>query len=539
MSRTLKYGAVAAALMAISACGDTEPAVTGSAPDMRRLTQEQYANIVADLFGEHIVVGGQFDPLPRTDGLMAIGARTARVTPAGFEKFYELGRSVALQVVSPDNRHDLIPCAPAAVDAPDDTCAATFFSQVGRLLYRRALTDQERGTAVKAAHESAVAAANFYDGIAEGLAGLMTTPQFLFVIDETEPDPARAGQIRLTGPAKAARMSFLLWNTTPDEILLQAAEKGELHTRDGLSKQVDRLLASPRVETGARAFFADFLNFEKFEILEKDPVIYPSFSIRIAEDAREQLLKTAYDHLFVRGQDYRDLFTTTKTFISPNLGRIYRVPVDRPDGGWMPYEFRPDEKYAGLLTQVGFLALNAHPGRSSPTLRGRALREVLMCQHVPDPPGDVDQTLFFDPNSPVKTARERLTAHSTNPTCAGCHKLTDPIGLGLEQFDGVGEFRTTENGEPIDIAGDLDGIPYREAKELGQVVRNNPATPSCLVNRVTTYALGRALTREESPLAAYLEKTFAENKYSLPMLLRTIATGDALYTVTKSKESTS
>ena len=539
MSRTLKYGAVAAALIAISACGDTEPAVTGSAPDMRRLTQEQYANIVADLFGEHIVVGGQFDPLPRTDGLMAIGARTARVTPVGFEKFYELGRSVALQVVSPENRHDLIPCVPSAVNAPDDTCAATFFSQVGRLLYRRALTEQERGTAVKAAHEAAVAASNFYDGIAEGLAGLMTTPQFLFVIDETEPDPARAGQVRLTGPAMASRMSFLLWNTTPDEMLLQAAEKGELRNKDGLTKQVDRLLASPRVEIGARAFFADFLNFEKFEILEKDPVIYPSFSIRVAEDAREQLLKTAYDHLFVRGQDYRDLFTTTKTFISPNLGRIYRVPVDRPDGGWMPYEFGPDEKYAGLLTQVGFVALHAHPGRSSPTLRGRALREVLMCQHVPDPPGNVDQTLFFDPKSPVKTARERLTAHATNATCAGCHKLTDPIGLGLEQFDGVGEFRTTENGEPIDIAGDLDGIPYREAKELGQVVRNNPATASCLVNRVTTYALGRALTREESPLAAYLEKTFAENNYSLPKLLRTIATGDALYTVAKSKESTS
>jgi hypothetical protein len=315
--------------------------------------------------------------------------------------------------------------------------------------------------------------------------------------------------------------------------LLTAAEKGELHTKAGLAKQVDRLMASPRVESGARAFFADFLNFEKFEILEKDPVIYPSFSIRVAEDAREQLLRTIYQHTFVEDADYRDLFTTRKTFISPALGRIYRVALDRPDGGWMPYEFGADDKYAGLLTQIGFVALHAHPGRSSPTLRGRALREVLLCQKVPDPPGDVDQTLFFDPNSPVKTARDRLTAHSTNATCAGCHKLTDPVGLGLEQFDGIGEFRTTENGEIIDIAGDLDGVAYADAKGLGRAMRDNPATAACIVNRITSYALGRGLTREDLPLTSYLEKSFADDRYSIPKLLRTVATGEALYLVSR------
>ena len=162
-----------------------------------------------------------------------------------------------------------------------------------------------------------------------------------------------------------------------------------------------------------------------------------------------------------------------------------------------------------------------------------------MCQRVPDPPGDVDQTLFFDSSSPVKTARDRLTAHSTNPTCAGCHRLTDPVGLGLEQFDGVGEFRTTENDAAIDITGDLDGVPYRNAKELSQVVRDNPATTSCIVNRLASYALGRALGRDEAPLAAYLEKSFVDHDYSVPKLLRTIATGEALYTVIKPKEGTS
>ena len=211
MTRTLKFGLVIAALATLAACGDSEPGVKGGQPDMRRLTQEQYANIVEDIFGDHIVVGGQFDPLLRTDGLMAIGAPMARVTPAGFERFYELGRSIAAQVVAPDNRHDVIPCRPAVAAAPDDVCAAKFFAQVGRLLYRRALTKQELGTAVKAAHDAAVSESDFYEGIAEGLTGLMTTPQFLFVIDETEPDPSRTGQIRLTGTAKASRLSFLAW----------------------------------------------------------------------------------------------------------------------------------------------------------------------------------------------------------------------------------------------------------------------------------------------------------------------------------------
>src|SRR5690606_7737678 len=122
--------------------------------------------------------------------------------------------------------------------------------------------------------------------------------------------------------------------------------------------------------------------------------------------------------------------------------------------------FDENDPRAGLVSQVGFLAMASHPGRSSPTLRGQAIREHLLCQSVPEPPGDVDFTLFEDPDSSLKTARERLVAHANVPACAGCHKITDPIGLALENFDGAGQFRTTENGAPIDTSGELDGISF-------------------------------------------------------------------------------
>ena len=541
MNAKTKRIAVLSALAALSAllssCGDVEPKSTGAPPAMRRLTNDQYRNIIADVFGPQIVVAGQADPLLRTDGLLAVGARSARITPSGFEKFYGLARSISQLVVNEDNRDHLIPCQPASAKGADDACAQQFIAKVGRLLYRRPLLPGELDTAMKSAGLAAQTTGNFNRGLSVALSGMMTPPQFLFVVDETEPDPDQRGHIRLTAYAKASRLSFLLWNTTPHEALLNAAEKGLLHTTEGLSAQVDAMMASPRFEAGVRAFLDDFLRFDQFETLEKDSVIYPAFTVKVVEDAREQVLRTAVDHLVDRQRDYRDLFTTRQTFISGALARIYRVPTTKPSGNaWVPYEFAPDDPRVGLLTQVGFAALASHPGRSSPTLRGRAIREALLCQKVPDPPGNVDFSLFEAADLNNKTARERLTAHRTAPACAGCHKLTDPIGLGLENLDGVGQLRATENGAMIDASGDLDGITFNDAAGLGKAMRENPATTSCLVDRLTAYALGRSATAGQIVFLDYLKATFVKDGYRLPDLMRRIATSEALYAVSAPEE---
>jgi hypothetical protein len=251
----------------------------------------------------------------------------------------------------------------------------------------------------------------------------------------------------------------------------------------------------------------------------------------VAQDAREQTLRSIVDLVITQEGDYRDIFTTRKTFISGPLGRIYRVPVARPDGGWVPYEFPADDPRAGLLAQVSFAALFSHPGRSSPTLRGRAIRELLLCQKIPDPPGDVDFSAFNDPDSPHRTARERLTVHATQPACAGCHKLTDPVGLGMENLDGAGQLRATEDGAPIDATGDLDGIKFADVGGLGAAMRDNPAVPSCVVNRLFSYATARTPLKTEKKLLDHYEQQFADGGYRLPELLREIATSDALFAV--------
>jgi hypothetical protein len=538
-SRSIVAGLLAGAVLALAGCGKSPPPTAGAEPGVRLLTEPQYRNIIADVFGSQITVGGTFDPLVRTNGLLTVGALKANITPSGLEQFDRMARSIAAQVVSEDNRDILIPCRPANPAAADDECATRFFASAGRLLYRHKLAPEELAVPVKVSHDAATQLGSFYDGIASGLAGMLVSPSFLFNIDVTEPDPDAPGKRRLDAYSKAARLSFFLWGTAPDDELLTAAEKGELHTKQGLAAQVDRMLGSPKLEAGMRAFFNDMLAFEDLARLEKDSIIYPAFSAAVAADAREQTLRTIVDQAITQEGDYRDLLVTRKTFVSGPLGRIYRIPVDRPDGGWMPYEFPKDDPRAGIVSQVAFSALFSHPGRSSPTLRGRAIRELLLCQKIPDPPGNVDFSKFNDPNSPNRTARERLTVHSTEPSCAGCHKLTDPVGLGMEHLDGAGQLRTAENGAPIDASGEIDGRKFGDVAGLGKALRDNPALPNCLVNRMYAYAAARPPQKDEKAVLQYLEEDFASRQYKVPGLLRAIALSDSLYAVKPETRSAS
>ena len=528
---------IVAWLAAAPAAAAAQPA-GDAATAMRRLTEEQYRNAVADIFGPDIQVAGRMDPLVRLPhGLQTSAVSAMSVSPAGFEQYTQMARAIAGQVVDEAHRATLVGCRPAAEDRADDACAGAFLGRVGRLLFRRPLGPAGLERQVAAAREGARLSGSFYTGLALSLETMLTSPHFLFDIDVTEPDPARPGEVRLDGYSKAARLSFFLWDTTPDAMLLEAAGRGELHDPEGLARQVDRMVASPRLEASVRTYFFDMLGFERIDDLSKDPVLYPQFVRDVKADMPEQTLRTIVELLVRENRDYRELFTSRTTFMTRALGQVHALPVRPGKDAWVRYELPEDGGRAGLLTQMSFLAAFSHDGRSSPTLRGQALRELLLCQAVPDPPANVDFSLLEDTdNAELRTARDRLTAHRKNPVCAGCHRITDPIGLTLENFDGVGAFRTTENGVPIDVSGALDGTEVSGPVALGEAVSRHPAVPRCMARRVSEYALRRPLTNDDLGWVREMSSRFADEGYRVPALFGAVARSDAFFRVRQARQ---
>ena len=352
------------AAMLVSSCAVQEtasppPSLTGEGgpPSVRRLTEVQYRQSIADIFGAEIKIPGPFEPDIRRNGLLAVGTSEVAVTRAGFERYDALARNIAAQVTDKENRARLLGCVPENSTTADAACTTQVLKHYGRLLHRRPLDPERLAAYVQTAAAETRRLGDYYAGLSFALAGMLVAPEFLFRIDFAEPDPANPGRERLDGYSKASRLSFLLWNTTPDDALLAAAGRGELDSKSGLAAHVDRMLTSPRLTDGVRAFFSDLLEFEDIETVSKDGTIFPRFSRSVMNDAEEQTLRTITDHLISRNGDYRDLFTTRHTFMTRNLGIVYRVPVAAEEG-WEPYEFSEDDGRAGLMTQISFLALH-------------------------------------------------------------------------------------------------------------------------------------------------------------------------------------
>ena len=507
-----------------------EPPESASVLRTRLMTGEQYTNTIAQIFGEDIS-GSILPPIPpmtRTDGLLASGAAYVGVTSDQISQIQQTATSIAAKAVDEEHRDFLIPCRPESPEEADPACAELFLRETGRLLYRQTLEDVRLAELVDIAGYAAEQTEDFYSGLALALESILISPEFIFIVDRAEPYPGRSGSERLDAWSLASRLSFFLWNGPPDDALLDAAESGELHTQAGLSASIERMLSSARLESGMRAFFDDMLGFDEFNSLAKDPVVYPMVTGTTLQDAREQTLRTIIDHLLHLESDYRDLFTTRKTFMSPSLAVVYGIPASN---GWIPHEFDADSPRIGLLTQVSFLAANSHAVRSSPTLRGQALRERFLCQVVPPPPPNVDFSLLEEAEH-AATARERLDVHNTNPSCAGCHLITDPIGLALENFDGAGRFRETENGAALDLSGELDGVFYDDAVGLASAMRDHPKLSNCLVSRLYAYGTGGPVSlRRDRDTISWFEDRFAANGYKLSALLRDVALSEAFSTV--------
>lgn len=485
---------------------------------IRRLNEQEYKHSIADIFGPQIAVQGTFEPDVRIGGLMATSTTVLSITPSGFSGLSALADSIADQVVNEKNRGKLIACKPKSEKEADHDCAAQVIAHYGELLWRRPLTAEEIADKTKLADGLAASKGNFYTGLRYGLASLLQAPDFLFRIEYALKD---GKDYTLDPYGRASRLSYLLWDSTPDAELLRAAGSGELGKLDGVAKQIDRMMASPHLETGVRAFFFDFLELDAYDNVTKDTLIYPKWSSAVAEAAREDTLRTVVDITLKSDGDVRDLMTTPKSFINRKLAAVYGIPFDFSQE-WMEYKFPAESGRVGILTRISMLSMFDHPGRSSPTRRGVAIMDIFLCEPTPSPPANVDFSIVEDTSS-LKTVRERLTLHSTNPACASCHSHSDPIGLPLEEFDSLGMHRNTENGQPIDVSGSLMGKKFSGAAGLGQALHDNPRFTACVARKLYAYGVGANAEDVQPSMFKASYDAFVKGGYRLKTLIKSLA----------------
>jgi hypothetical protein len=486
---------------------------------LRKLTVEQYRNSVSDLLGSGVTLPTDLEPDTAQNGFYAIGAAKATISPAAVEKFEQAAYALASQALAPDKRARIVSCTPSG--AVDSTCSRTFVKQFGRRAFRRPVSDAEIARYAKLADDSAAALKDFHAGLEFALAGMLQSPNFLFRAELGEPDPSSSARKRYGDYELAARMSYALWNTTPDDALLTAADGGAL-TGAGLPAAVDRLLADPRALSALDDFHSERLGLADLASLDKDSSVYSGGMTDELRDAlKSDVLRTFAE---LAHGDFLDVFDTRIAFVNSALAGIYGLST-KPTAV-QRVELPSDGKRAGLLGKPAFLALAAHANETSPTLRGKFLRERVLCESIGAPPPNVVPVLGKpDPNAP--TMRERLQAHASDASCAGCHNQMDPLGLALEHFDAIGRYRADDHGHALDVSGNLDGDAFDGAVELAQLLRDDARSAQCLVRQTYRYMLGHVESSGEEPQIASLVAQFDGSSHELTGLLRALVMCDA------------
>lgn len=485
----------------------------------QRLTVAQYGNAIRELFGKDINVPTSIEPDSAIGGFVAIGASVSSISPLGVEKYEQAAFAIAKQVVAdPAAKAAVLPCTPSG--AADAVCAKQVVSKLGRRVYRRPLAAAEETRLAGILTQAGTTLGTFDQGLEFVIAAMLQSPHFLYRPQVGEADPAHAGKTRYTSLEMASRLSFFLWNNTPDEALLAAAEKGSLTDEAGLAAEVERMIASPKAKDGLRAFVTDWLKLGELTTLSKDPTLFTYYSPDVGPAAREETLM-GFEHLvFDLDADYRDIFLTRTTFVNPKLASMYAIPAPS-DEGFAEVTLPSDSPRLGLLGHISILALNAHARSTSSTLRGKFVRQQLLCDSIPPPPVNVN-TGLPDPSPAARTLRERMAQHMTDPNCKACHLFMEPIGLGLENFDGIGRYRKKEAGAVIDPTGDLDGTKFADARGLAQVLHDSEKVAPCFVQKLYGYATAFEPSKEETGTLDTLTYDFRASGHRVKTLMKSI-----------------
>ena len=468
------------------------------AATLRRLTLVEYENTLRDLFGATVTLPSDLEPDTLLHGSSVIGASRVALSARAVEQFEAAALALTEQVFGDAAlRETVTGCDPAT----EAECTREFVERFGRRVFRRPLSSEEQERYATLGDAAAQALNDPWSGPRYAALGLLQSPNFLYRVELGVPDPSDPTRRVFRGYELATRLSYFLWDTTPDVELLDAAGRGDLDSEAGLLAEAERLLESPRAERAAQTFFAELFRLDRLGDLVQLPSAFPEVTATLGPALRQETL-SFFSDLVARDAGYRTIFETRKTFVNRELAALYGVAA--PNGDEFGEVTLPaDGPRAGILGQAGFLANNAHPASSSPTLRGKFIREVLLCQAIPPPPPDVVTDLAGMDSEP-RTMREKLAMHSENPACAACHKVMDPIGLALENFDGIGAYRSMDAGKTIDASGELDGVSFSDALGLGSALARHTSLTECLVRSVYRKGVGHLESSDEQPLITSL-----------------------------------
>jgi hypothetical protein len=500
-----------------SASGAFEPAPAA----LRKLTVEQYRNSVLDLLGTGLTLPSELEADTAQNGFYAIGAARATVSPAAAEKFETAAYDLAAQALAPARRGAFVGCTPKA--AIDTACTRQFVTKLATRAFRRPLTDAEAARYVSVAENAAKTLNDFHAGLEYAVAGILQSPYFLFRVELGETDPNDGTRLRYSDYEMAARLSYALWNTTPDQALIDAAARGELSTPAGLASQTERLIADARLAPALDNFHAERLGLADLAQLSKSDAVYMGLTDELRTALRDDVLRTISDATFGAEPDFQQLFVTPVAFVNRALSGIYGLTANV--NGTQRVELPASAKRAGLLGKAGFLALAAHANETSPTLRGKYIRERVLCESIPAPPPNVVPVLGApDPNAP--TMRDRLKTHAKDSACSVCHNQMDPLGLSLEHFDAIGRYRADDHGHALDTTGNLDGVAFDGAAELSALLRDDPRSASCVVRQLYRYAVAHVETSGELSQIDTLVAGFDDTGHDFRALLRAVVQSD-------------
>ena len=496
---------------------------------LRRLTHSQYNNTVRDLLGDQTQPAHRFPPEDFVDGFKN-QAKTQAISPVLTEAYFAAAEKLARNAFRFGDTQGLIPCRPQS--ATDLACATQFVRKFGLGAFRRPLDGDEESEFASLLVKQAEREGDFKEGARIVVEAILQSPSFLFRI-ESASSPKR------TQFETASMLSFSLWDTMPDAELLQAAGAGALGTPGDVETQVRRLLNSPLAHKAVNQFVEQWLRFDRLLSSVKDRRLFADYSPPLAVSMTEETRKLV-DHLVWNKRNFMEVFSADYSFVNRELAQFYGLPPPAEPFGLVRYP--AESERSGILGHGTFLAQTGKPEETSPTERGMFIREHFLCQAVSPPPPGVNATPppFLVGSKPM-TNRERLeTLHLSDPSCAGCHRLVDPIGFGLERFDTVGKWHAKQkltifptkdqrqNIKPQTFELDLNtranilGIPdsgFASAKELGRVLAHDATCQKCVVRQWFRFVMGRHEAEEDRAMLDRVYEDFRRARFQFQEMM--------------------